>query len=479
MTNIKNYIIILIIIIVVLLTILIIVPKKKVIEHASSRKSSLYGYVWQLADDPVAATGEVLDEVIRKIIKFLNENGAINDEEKKALLNGVIELNDFMSAFADYLPKILTNSKTISDSIIILITRLYNNDLPKIYNEDPNGIQHTLMSIINRFEHITPRINGISQCFSLIEVCISSKQILRSIKLISFTFKYIIDTWAFIQYTIKYNFISLFNTDPPLNNIFNTSEYKPDIKNIKDACISILEDTIIFLSSTPSLSKTILNGIIIGNIGLKLTNKSQYNTNNKNIKNMQKVLTSFTSLITNIEIQKEEIKNSLNSEEIINKITDAEKGFSAMSTTISANIFNIVATITKPTSLTLQQNKDDINSKINPVNYVAKSIPAQPGFSVDASLTPDVWDDKWRDTDQSGDLSINEVYGNYEAPASIEGCNKVIPAVPNHEHYCKYNNQNEQQFPHLAVIFPDLSLKPAYSVETINECAKVCNDNNK
>ena len=207
--------------------------------------SEISAQVQQLA----TATQQIAD------LNNLGTSAADSVQELTTLLN---KASKYVQDTLTLLDNITTESKTFADKIIeciisiftnisTILHTLFNVDIPKF-----KGDEYTLTPKINligiRTKHMFSKLGSLIISFSVFILIIAENRgIFEFGKISKFIItNLLIDTWKFIQYTIKYNLIDLLSTKPPLKNIISKKVYKDSINAITFRLLEITRGAIHF-----------------------------------------------------------------------------------------------------------------------------------------------------------------------------------------------------------------------------------------
>tara|TARA_B110000211_G_scaffold107126_1_gene124345 strand:+ start:1982 stop:3868 length:1887 start_codon:yes stop_codon:yes gene_type:complete len=185
----------------------------------------------------------------------LGTSAAESVEKLTALLE---KASQYVTDTLTLLDKITTESKTFAEKIIECIISIFTNistilytlfevDIPKF-----KGDEYTLTPKINlvgiRTKHMFSKLGSLIISFSVFILIIAENRgIFEFGKISKFIItNLLIDTWKFIQYTIKYNLIDLLSTKPALKNIISKKVYKDSINAITFRLLEITRGAIHF-----------------------------------------------------------------------------------------------------------------------------------------------------------------------------------------------------------------------------------------
>ena len=201
---------------------------------------------------------------LEEFLLAMKEEGAIDEEEYKAANAGLSGLDEFLISLSNGLFTIMEDLSIIMESTNIIIEYLFDIDLPKLYNVDVSDIKPTIDITIKRLQFIQEKIKDIQNCLLLITK-IYKTNIIYTPKMIHFTYNYIHNVWYYIQYAIKYTYIDMYSTNPPLTDIFSKREYTVETSKILSAIKSILAIIIEICSESPQFLDTIYNILVLVN----------------------------------------------------------------------------------------------------------------------------------------------------------------------------------------------------------------------
>ena len=181
------------------------------------------------AAQSVAELGVLLNNVSTHVTKTL------------ALFKQVTDESNILSSM------IISSVIVIFTKFALILTTLFEKDIPKF-----KGDKYTLTPKLNlvgiRTKHMFSKIGSLIISFSVFILIIAENRgISEFVKISKFIITNIlIDTWKFIQYTIKYNLIDLLSTKPSLKNIISKKVYKDSINTITFRLIQIIRGIIHF-----------------------------------------------------------------------------------------------------------------------------------------------------------------------------------------------------------------------------------------
>ena len=196
------------------------------------------------AAQSVAELGALLTKVSEHVTKTL------------ALFTQVTDESNILSSM------IISSVIVIFTKFALILTTLFEVDIPKF-----KGDKYTLTPKLNlvgiRTKHMFSKIGSLIISFSVFILIIAENRgISEFVKISKFIITNIlIDTWKFIQYTIKYNLIDLLSTKPSLKNIISKKVYKDSINTITFRLIQIIRGIIHFSELFIDIGTNIVNSV--------------------------------------------------------------------------------------------------------------------------------------------------------------------------------------------------------------------------
>ena len=209
----------------------------------SSALSALETSIQQPINDLNAlknSLGAAADDATAKITCLFDKIKVHVDNTIELLENVSTKSDLFATTIIDCIIDIFTNINTI-------IYTLFNVDLVKFQGGEYN-ITTKINLVGNRTKKLFSKIGSLMTCMNIFIITIGTNRGIFDIGKISkfLITTLLIDTWKYIQYTIKYNLIDLNSTKPLLKNIISQEIYRNAINNIIFRCLQMLRGTIDF-----------------------------------------------------------------------------------------------------------------------------------------------------------------------------------------------------------------------------------------
>ena len=164
--------------------------------------------------------------------------------------DSITETTALLKTVIDNSQKLFTTNITciteMFENIQTIIETFFNIDLPKFYSDDYT-FKAKMFTINNRNKNLLNKLNTLNVCINVLSVCINEGLYLYTIKILYYIFsKQLIEIWKLIQYTIKYNLIDFHTMNPSLNKLVETEVYSTALQQIILRLLQMIRGTFDF-----------------------------------------------------------------------------------------------------------------------------------------------------------------------------------------------------------------------------------------